>query len=230
MKQRLRIALIALAIGFAIALALQLEGYVVSLGTTLMLHAPALAVALFAIWNRRTTLGAASLLALGIVLCLRPFTLLLLRWLAFQNRMDLWTPVVLSLPAIAVFFIRPIARVRPATIVAGVVEAWWFVHTFTDFLYYTGEIVQMTLAIGSAMFLVAAIAPPTFRWRVAWSTIEPACVALVGWLTSLPFYKIHTQNMRIPDLTMQLFSVALPTAILGLVWGLTAERRVRETG
>jgi hypothetical protein len=226
-KQRLRIALIALAIGFAIAFPLRLEDYVLSLGLTLMLYAPAIVVALIAVRYRRTTLGAASLLALGIVVCLRLFALPLMNWLAFQTRLDLWTPVILSLPAAAVFFIRPVAGVRPATIVAGVAQAWWFVHTFTDFIYYRGDVVQMTLAIGSAMFLVAAITPATTQTRVAWSTIEPVCVVLIGWLSSLPFYKIHTQNMRIPDLKMQMFSVALPAAILGLIWGLAAERRVR---
>jgi hypothetical protein len=225
-KQRLRIAVVAIAAGFAISFPLRIESYVLSIGLTLMLYAPAMLVALIAVRHRRTTLGAGSLLALGCVLCLRLAAFPLLSWLAFQSRFDLWAPVVICLPAAAFFSIRPIAGVRPATIIAGVAQAWWFCHTFTDFIYYNGETVQTSIAIGSALFLIATIKPETPSWRVAWSAIEPACVVLMGWLSSVPFYKIHTQNMRIPDLKLQLFSVALPCVILGLVWSGTTRRRV----
>jgi hypothetical protein len=225
-KQRLRIALVAIAVGFAISFPLRIESYVLSIGLTLMLYAPAMVVALIAIRHRNTALGGASLLALGCVLCLRLVASQLMFWLAFQNRIDLWAPVVVCLPAATFFFVRPIAGVRPATMIAGVTQAWWFCHTFTDFLYYNGDAVQTTLAIASALFLIAVVKPAAFRWQVVWSTIEPVCVALIGWLSSVPFYKIHTQNMRIPDLRMQMFSVALPCAILGLVWSLAAGRRV----
>jgi hypothetical protein len=225
-KQRLRIAVVAIAVGFAISFPLRIESYVLSIGLTLMLYAPAMVVALIAARNRRTTLGAASLLALGCALCLRLAAFPLLSWLAFQNRIDLWAPIVVCLPAAAFFFGRPIAGVRPATIIAGVAQAWWFCHTFTDFIYYNGDAVQTTLAIASALFLIAVVKPATFRWNIFWSTIEPARVVLIGWLSSLPFYKIHTQNMRFPDLKMQLFSVALPCAILGLIWSGTTRRRV----
>jgi hypothetical protein len=219
-KQHLRVALVAIAAGFAISFPLRIESYVLTIGLTLMLYAPAIVVALIAIRHRRTTLGAASLLALGCVLCLRLAAFPLLSWLAFQQRIDLWAPVVVCLPAAAFFFVRPIAGVRPATIIAGVVQAWWFCHTFVDFVYYNGDAVQTTIAIGSALFLIAVVKPAAFSWKVVWSAIEPACVVLIGWLSSLPFYKIHTQNMRIPDLQLQLFSVALPCVVLGGLWSL----------
>jgi hypothetical protein len=225
-KQRLRISVVAIAAGFAISFPLRIESYVLSIGLTLMLYAPAMVVALIAVRHRRTTLAAASLLSLGCVLCLRLVASPLMFWLGFQNRIDLWAPVVVCLPAAAFFFIRPIAGVRPATIIAGVAQAWWFCHTFTDFIYYNGEAVQTSIAIGTALFLIAIIKPETTSWRVAWSAIEPVCVVLIGWLSSVPFYKIHTQNMRIPDLKLQLFSVALPCVILGLVWSGTTRRRV----
>jgi hypothetical protein len=225
-KQRLRIAVVAIAVGFAISFPLRIESYVLSIGLTLMLYAPAMVVALIAVRHRRTTLGAASLLALGCVLCLRLAAFPLLSWLAFQKQIDLWAPVVICLPAAVYFFVRPIAGVRPATIIAGVAQAWWFCHTFTDFIYYNGETVQTSIAIASALFLIAVVKPPVFRWRVICSAIEPACVVLIGWLSSLPFYAVQTDNMRVPDLKLQLFSVALPTAILGLVWGGTTPRRV----
>jgi hypothetical protein len=199
-----------------------------TIGLTLMLYAPAIVVALIAIRLRHTTLGAASLLALGSVLCLRLAASPLLTWLAFHRRIDLWAPVVVCLPAAAFFFVRPIAGVRPATIIAGVAQAWWFCHTFVDFIYYNGDASQTSIAIGSALFLVAVVKPAAFSWRVAWSMIEPACVVLLGWLSSLPFYKIHTQNMRIPDLQLQLFSVALPCVVLGGLWSVAARRRLSE--
>jgi hypothetical protein len=224
-KQRLRIALVAIAVGFAISFPLRIESYVLSVGLTLVLYAPAIVVALIAIRHRNTTLGAASLLALGCALCLRLVASQLMFWLAFQNRIDLWAPVVICLPAAAFFFVRPIAGVRPATVIAGAAQAWWFCHTFTDFLYYNGNAVQTTLAIASALFLIAVVKPAAFRWQFVWSTIEPACVILIGWLSSVPFYKIHTQNMRISDLEMQMFSVALPCAIVGLIWSGTTRHR-----
>jgi hypothetical protein len=75
----------------------------------------------------------------------------------------------------------------------------------------------MTLAIASALVLVVLVRPAVFLWKVGWSAIEPPLIVLLGWLSSLPFYKIHTLNMRIPDLTLQMFSAALPCAVLGVL-------------
>jgi hypothetical protein len=216
-KRRLRIAAIAIVAGWAVSVPLRIEGYVLPIGVTLLLYAPLIIALPIAVRYRRTPLGIATLVAFGAIVCLRLFATPLVVWLAFQKRFDLLAPVAVCVPAVIAYLVRPTADIRPWTTVAGVAQAWWFGHTFTDFLYYTNESVPMTIAIACALAMVAVITPAAYWVRMLWSALEPALVVLIGWLGSWPFYKIHTQTMRIPDLEMQMFAVALPCAVLGVV-------------
>src|SRR3977135_3851780 len=99
MKRRLVVAAVAISAAWAISIPLRIESYILTTWVTLVMYTPLTIAALIAIQYRRSPLGAATLLTLGCVICLRIAVTSALLWrFGFQSRFGLWIPVLICLP------------------------------------------------------------------------------------------------------------------------------------
>jgi hypothetical protein len=195
-----------------VAVPLFSEPYVLTPRLAVILYTPIVIATIVAARFWRSPLGGAVLQAVACDVFLRTAAMPLLFPLGFHSRFDLWVPVIVCLPVAAFWIFWRSIGTRPATVIAAASLSWWFVHTFSDISYYTNERWPATFTLAIAFLCIAWIP----RAAILWAGIEPLLVTIGGWLVSVPFYKVHTANLRVSDFERALFSVALPCAILGV--------------
>lgn len=246
---RLASSLAAVIAGWAISLPLQVGSYVLSPLEICAAYTPFVIAVGISAWNWRAPLAATALLAAFCVILLRlgEAPLLAVLWPLAKASMytgvsqtsaarlfALWAlaPALLTLMAAMASTLHPVfSKLRPASVAAGVTLGWWFLHTFTDFVYYLDDSIPLLVSVAAPLVGITALTP--VQGRDTWAShiygvLEPLLVVIIGWLAAVPFYKSSSPSMRLLDLHQHISVVAVPCVLAAIVLSLTKLLRKRR--